>query len=314
MKKYFILAAAALALGACSNDEGSNVANDGTINLTTEMRGGTRATDQDIQATQIANGKSVLVKFTTTTAAASCDAWSLADSKTASYTANGSGNLSTTSPVKWPSTTVQSGTVSIFAWAPNTKITADPTATTTTFSVEADQSTDDNYIASDYLYGTAAAFNHDAIKNPVLVKFDHMLAKVNVNLFTTDPTINLLGATVEFGDESVLLLQGTIQNDGSIAKNTGGTKGKIKMISSLEAANTCSAIIIPQQIASGKRLFTITLADGTTIRKYDLTVAKDFAAKKVYTYNITINDSETIVLSEQINDWITGTNESIIAN
>lgn len=200
--------------------------------------------------------------------------------------------------------------VSIKAWAPfNTA----PTPGTTVFGVQADQSTDDNYIASDYLYGTAAAFNHTAITNPVLVKFDHMLAKVNVNLFTTDPTINLLGATVEFGDASVLLLQGTIQNDGSIAKKTDGTKGAIKMISSLEAANTCSAIIIPQQIASGKRLFTITLAGGTTVKKYDLAVAKDFAAKKVYTYNITINDSETIVLSEQINDWTTGTNESIIA-
>lgn len=309
MKKYFILAAVALALGACSNDEGSNVANDGTINLTTEMRGGTRATDQDIQATQIANGKSVWVEFT---AAGTTDFgnWGAAN-KTAIYVANGSGNLSTTTPVKWPETTfTSSSTVSIKAWAPfNTA----PTPGTTVFGVQADQSTDDNYIASDYLYGTAAAFNHTAITNPVLVKFDHMLAKVNVNLFTTDPTINLLGATVEFGDASVLLLQGTIQNDGSIAKKTDGTKGAIKMISSLEAANTCSAIIIPQQIASGKRLFTITLAGGTTVKKYDLAVAKDFAAKKVYTYNITINDSETIVLSEQINDWTTGTNESIIA-
>ena len=311
MKKYFILAAAALALGACSNDESGNVANNETINLTTGLRGSTRATDQDIQATQIANGKSVWVEFTVTeaTTAINESGWGGNTTKAVPYTANGSGNLSTTTPVKWPMTTsnLASEKVSIKAWAPFSATPAGP------FSVQADQSSDDNYIASDYLYGTAAAFNHTAITNPVLVKFDHMLAKVNVNLFTTDPTINLLGATVEFGDESVLLLEGTIQSDGSIEKNTLGTKGKIKMISSLEAANTCSAIIIPQQIASGKRLFTITLAGGTTVKKYDLAVTKDFAAKKVYTYNITINDSETIVLSEQINDWTTGTNESIIA-
>ena len=317
MKKDFILAAAALALGACSNDESGNVANNETINLTTEMRGGTRTTDQDIQATQIANGKSVWVEFTSSdtptealNTASPAGPWDASTKKaTVAYTANGSGNLSTTTPVKWPVDNSVTSSTKVSIKAP---FSAPPTPT---FSVQEDQSTDDNYIASDYLYGTVAAFNHAAIDNPVLVKFDHMLAKVNVNLFTTDPTnINLLGATVEFGDESVLLLQGTIQNDGSIAKNTGGTKGKIKMISSLEAANTCSAIIIPQQIASGKRLFTITLADGTTVKKYDLAVAKDFAAKKVYTYNITINASETIVLSEQINDWTTGTNESIIAN
>ena len=313
MKKYFILAAAALALGACSNDEGSNVANDGTINLTTEMRGGTRAIDQDIQATQIANGKSVWVKFTTTTSASSCDTWGSADSKTAPYTANGSGNLSTTSPVKWPSTTDQTGTVSIEAWAP---FSATPGAT---FSVQADQSTDDNYIASDYLYGTAAAFGHTAIANPVLVKFDHMLAKINVNLFTTKADIDLTGATVTFNGTQ---LTGAIQADGSVTTPSGGATN-ITMTSSLAKSGTdftCSAIIIPQTITASStlpvELFTITLAGGTTTKKYNLTVNKTYQAKNVYNYNITINDSETIVLSEQINPWITDSsnNESVIAN
>lgn len=324
MKKYFILAAAALALGACSNDEGSNVANDGTINLTTEMRGGTRALDQDIQATQIANGKSVLVKFTTTTAASSCLEWGSQDSKTASYTANGSGNLSTTSPVKWPSTTDLTGTVKIEAWAPNTKITAVPTATPTptTFSVEADQSSDDNYIASDYLYGTAADFDHDAITSPVLVKFDHMLAKINVNLFTTIDGFDLSGAKVVFKGSK---LTGEISTtDGTISNPSGAAD--ITMTSSIlptGSAYTCSAIIIPQTIAANTQIFEITLTtpttpgnDATKVKKYTLLTAKTYQAKNVYNYNITINDDETIVLSEQINEWTTSSsnNESVIAN
>lgn len=316
MKKYFILAAAALALGACSNDEGSNVANDGTINLTTEMRGGTRAIDQDIQATQIDNGQNVWVEFTVT-GAADYSIWG-ATTKTAIYTANGSGNLSTTTPVKWPEPApTSSSTVSIKAWAP---VSATATAAPTDFSVKEDQSTDDNYIASDYLYGTAADFDHDAITSPVLVKFDHMLAKINVNLFTTIDGFDLSGAKVVFKGSQI---SGTI-NDGSVTDPTGGAKD-ITMTSSTQPVGsnyTCSAIIIPQTIAANTQIFEITLTaptnpsnPATNVKKYTLLTAKTYKAKNVYNYNITINDSETIVLSEQINPWTTSSsnNESVIA-
>lgn len=312
MKKYFILAAAALALGACSNDESGNVANNETINLTTGLRGSTRTLDQDIQATQIANGKSVWVEFKTTATSPDEPGWSSATTKTAAYTANGSGNLSTTTPVKWPMTTAGTETVSIKAWAP---FSAAPGAT---FSVQADQSSDDNYIASDYLYGTAADFGHSAINNPVLVKFDHMLAKINVNLFTTDPAISLDNAKVEFLGSK---LNGDIQTDGSVTVSSTATATAITMTSSIVPTvtyYTCSAIIIPQTITATTlaptQIFKITLADAT-VKQYSLSVNKTYEAKKVYNYNITINASETIVLSEQINPWITdaSNNESVIA-
>ncbi len=236
--------------------------------------------------------------------------WSSATTKTAAYTANGSGNLSTTTPVKWPMTTAGTETVSIKAWAP---FSAAPGAT---FSVQADQSSDDNYIASDYLYGTAADFGHSAINNPVLVKFDHMLAKINVNLFTTDPAISLDNAKVEFLGSKIT---GDISaTDGTIS-NPSGSATAITMTSSIVPTGTyytCSAIIIPQTITNGTQIFRITLADATpTVKQYSLSVNKIYEAKKVYNYNITINASETIVLSEQINPWITdaSNNESVIA-
>lgn len=308
MKKYFILAAA-LAMASCSNDESGNVANNETINLTTGLRGSTRTLDQDIQATQIANGKSVWVEFKTTAISPDEPGWSSATTKTAAYTANGSGNLSTTTPVKWPMTTAGTETVSIKAWAP---FSAAPGAT---FSVQADQSSDDNYIASDYLYGTAADFGHSAINNPVLVKFDHMLAKINVNLFTTDPAISLDNAKVEFLGSKIT---GDISaTDGTIS-NPSGSATAITMTSSIVPTGTyytCSAIIIPQTITNGTQIFKITLADASS-KGYSLSVNKTYEAKKVYNYNITINASETIVLSEQINPWTTdaSNNESVIAN
>lgn len=318
MKKYFILAAAALAMASCSNDESGNVANNETINLTTGLRGSTRALDQDIQATQIANGKSVWVEFTSSdtptealNTASPAGPWDASTKKaTVAYTANGSGNLSTTTPVKWPvdNSVTSSTKVSIKAWAP---FSAPPT---TTFSVQADQSSDDNYIASDYLYGTAADFGHSAINNPVLVKFDHMLAKINVNLFTTDPAISLDNAKVEFLGSKI---KGDISaTDGTIS-NPSGPATAIMMTSSIVPTGTyytCSAIIIPQTITNGTQIFKITLADATE-KQYSLSVNKIYEAKKVYNYNITINASETIVLNEQINPWTTdaSNNESIIA-
>lgn len=329
MKKYFILAAAVLTLGACSNDEGNNVAvNNSEINLTSRVAG-TRTTDQDIQATQINNGQSVWVEFTTdatptqnadATTTAGDGKWNTGTKKaTAAYTANGSGDLTTSNPVKWPiNGTDATSTVSIKAWSPFSSTPG------TTFTVETDQTTEANYLASDYLYGTVAAFNKTAIASPVQIQFDHMLSKINVNISTTDPAKVLAGATVTFcpttpsGTASAadMKIDGSINTNGTVTAGT--TTGQVVMTSSLEAANTASAIIIPQTItvgtASSKQLFKIELVDGTTVCKYDLTTTKTFDPKKVYTYNITISDGETIILSEQINDWTPGTNESIIAN
>lgn len=320
MKKYFILAAAAIAMAACSNDEGASVANDGTIRITTDLgKAGTRTIDQTVQATQIANGGKVWVSLTTTgtpdqgndaSATAGDGKWHTTNKvASAVYTADGNGNLSTAAPTKWPLATPSTETVSIEAWAP---FTAAPTIGTGQFTVQADQSTEANYVASDYLYGSRAAFGNSVIASPVLVTFDHKLAKINVNVSNSDGS-SVTGAKVVFGP-STLDLDAQLKANGAVDAATGGSAtGAITMATALDANATASCIIIPQSLNANDDLFTITLGSDTYTCK--TTTARTFDPTKVYTFNLSLSDGTTIVLSEQINDWTpAGAAESVIAN
>ena len=327
MKKYFILAAA-IAMASCSNDEGASVANDGTIRLTTGVgKAGTRTIDQTVQATQIANGGKVWVEFTTSMTSpdqgktdGSTDShdgkWTTTASPnkaSALYTADGSGNLSSATPTKWPkdgATNADLETVAIEAWAP---FTAKPTIGNQ-FTVQADQSTEANYVASDYLYGTRAAFGYSAIASSVLVTFDHKLAKINVKVSNADGS-SVSGAKVVFGP-SGLDRDAELKANGAVDANGGTATGAITMATALDANATASCIIIPQTITasvgSPADLFKVTLGD----KSYTCTITADktFDPTKVYTFNLSLSDGKTIVLSEQINDWTSGGEaESVIA-
>lgn len=324
MKKYFILAAVALTMAACSNDEGANIANDGTIRITTDLgKAGTRTIDQTVQATQIANGGSVWVSFTTdmgtpdqgesASATAGDGKWttgSTPNTASAAYAADGSGNLSSTSPTKWPKngangTTTE--TVSIEAWAP---FSSAPTIDVTTIETKADQTTEANYTASDYLYGKRSSFAWATIASPVLVTFDHKLAKINVNVSNSDGS-SVTGAKVVFGPNT-LDREATLKANGVVDATGGSATGAITMATALDANATASCIIIPQTITAGQVLFTITL--GSTTYTCTATAAKTYDPTKVYTYNLSLSDGTTIVLSEQINDWTDAGTESVIAN
>lgn len=315
MKKYLILAAAAITMASCSNDEGASVANDGTIRLTTDVsKAGTRTIDQTIQATQIVNGGKVFAEFSTSESTSSVDGWTGTPLKaTGAYTADGNGNLSGAT-VKWPKTygtsdPVGTETVSVEAWYP---FTAKPNLGSATHAVEADQSTEANYAASDYLHGaSSSAFTYDKISSPILVTFQHMLSKINVKVTKSDGS-SLVGAKVVFGPED-MILKGTIGSTSAVTAVTtpaAGDKGQVTM-ATLDATGTASCIIIPQTLASTKTLITITDADGSY--SYTLAAAKTFAATKAYTYNVTIAEAGVIILSEQITDWTYEDAESVIA-
>lgn len=313
-----MFAAVAMAMAACSsNDEGPAVAQNDTIELTTGVAR-TRATSQLIQSTQIENGQNVWVEATssvlpTQNTGTGSGQWSTTGpTYTAScvYVGNGIGNLSSASPIKWPiNSSTGAETVDLKAWAP---FSAAVTPGTTTFQVQADQTTEAAYLASDYLYAEKAGIVRADIASPVPLTFNHMLSKINVNLFTIDPaTAPIDGSTVTFGP-TTLERQAIINANGTVTKN--GVTGAVTLTTSLEAAHTCSAIIIPQALSAGAQLFEITLVGVTPSKKYNLLVNKSYDPKKEYTYNITISDGETIVLSEQITDWVEGGPESVIAN
>ena len=323
-----MFAAVATLMASCSSDDGPNVKNT-TIQLRSGVEGAvTRTLNQDLQSTQVANGQKVWVEFTSSVTPTDPDAigatdglWSTTTAKaTAVYTADGAGALSTTTMTKWPVKPASTETVDIKAWAP---FAAAPSGTQ---SIKTDQSSEDDYKASDYLYGSRTGIVNGDISSPILNTFKHMLAKIVINVSSTVPNVDVQGSTVTFGNPAAanIVKDYTISNtDGSITPNITN-KASIKVTGNLGADGKCACIIVPQTVSG--MLFSINVPDptdqlGTTAaaktKTYSLPLptTKAYDAGKVYTYNVAIRtDATLIVLNETITNWDAQTPEGVIAN
>lgn len=143
------MAAAALVLAACNSEETDTWAGEIRLSSGVETQQVTRSIATGLQGNQIANDVHVgffinenVEKDATTTYTQNLD-----------YTANGSGGFSGTA-VYFP----QSGNgVNIYAYAPRKDDSQDDSKLalngTYAFSIQTDQSTDANYLASDLLWG-----------------------------------------------------------------------------------------------------------------------------------------------------------------
>ena len=312
MKKYLMFAAVAIAMAACSSDDGPSV-KDATIRLQSGVEGGvTRALNQDLQSTQISNGQKVWVEFTTTAATpdqgtgTNAGEWN-AQKATAVYTADGAGALSTTTMTKWPMVTPAAETVDIKAWAP---FDAAP-STTTTYSIETDQTSDDNYKKSDYLYGVRTGIVNSNISSPILITFAHQMAKIIVNVSSTIPTVNVQNATVVMGNANIKKSY-KINANGSVAAEATPL-AEIKLAdSNLGSDGKCACIIVPQTVSG--QLFQVTVGANSYTYSLPAPTTKSYDAGKVYTYNVALRtDNTLIVLNETITNWDAQTPEGVIA-
>lgn len=316
MRKYFMFVAFAITMAACSSDDGPAVS-DATIHLRTDVVNGggskTRALNQDLQSTQIAYGQKVWVEFTTSMASpnqgdgTTAGLWN-GQKATAVYTADGAGALSTTTMTKWPDvSSTSTETVDIKAWAP---FDAAP-STSTVYSIKTDQSSDADYKASDYLYGERTGITKSDIASPILITFNHMMAKIIVNVSSTIPTVNVQNAKVVMGSSNFKTSY-MIAANGSVDPQSSPL-GDIKLTENLGSDGRCACIIVPQTVSG--QLFQVTV--GSTPYTYSLPdpTTKSFDAGKVYTYNVALRtDAELIVLNETITNWDSQTPEGVIAN
>ena len=294
---FGLLAAVAMTsvFTSCSNDEveSMNSASQPKQLTLTSNVSLTRSTSQSLQTTQIASGVKVgaYVTATSTTTPTSTG-------NNVQLTADGNGNFSG-GTMTWPS----SGNVDIYAYAPysSTASLSDGYA----FSVQADQSTDANYLASDLLYASATNQAQTASGN-VAMTFAHKLTRVNINITNNNSELNLGGATVKV--MNTLPTTSLALTNGTIAA-ASGTATEIKAATfSSTAELTASAVIVPQSLSSGTTFVQIEPVSGTTlIAKLASNVT--FAAGKSYTYTVTINSTETVLTlsSASITDWDSNT-------
>ena len=286
MKKYFILAAAAITLVACNQKEMENgsVQELKSINLTASINSSvdaTRASSTDaLQNTAFVADKTIFVEVYETGEATTYT--------TGEYTTAAEGAL--TGNLYYPS---NNNHVDICAYYPNTISSA-----STEFTVSNDQSSEENYQASDLMFATkltdkASGSTHD-------LTFNHALTKIVVNIeyaanmittgLTTTPTITdvKLNSTVRTASLTI----------------SAGKKAEVD-VSDIDIMGTGfdnTGIIVPQTVAADIPFVTLTYNSATYI--YKLPSAMNFLAGKVYTYTLTLSARGLELSAISIHDWI----------
>lgn len=284
MKKYFILAAAVLAMTACSNDESVNIVqNDNAIKLTASVAGAsnTRA-GVDVQSTAFATGEEVNVECTPSGGTLASAVY------TADAVDNGINTLTLKvgeTPLRWPA----SGTVNIDAYYPSSVATS-----VNSFSVQENQSTDANYMASDLMYATNIP-SQTKQSTRVGLTFNHALTKIIVNLTAGDGMSNtdIAGCTIKLSAMKTV----------DITKGIAGTSTSNSATITMGTGANTAAIIVPQTIAASTNFITITTSGNHSISYAIPAGGKTFAAGSVYTYNLTVAISGITLQSTTITSW-----------
>lgn len=290
MKYVLFIAAAALALAACTGDENLN---DGpvAIRLSSSLEVQTRAAS-GIQGSAFDEGESVDIFITEAVEADESATTTYPQPLTYTTGTNGTMTPPTGGQPYFPTS---GNGVNIYAYYPSGAVT-DMGASGVAFTVKTDQSTDAAYKASDLMFGTAA--------NPVSrqssaipVTFRHLLSKITVNLTSGDGNPSLDGATVSL--MNVRLDAQLTPSDGTVAEGTGTQDESVTVTTGTGG----SAIIPVQTVASGKQFIRVQLQTGGKLY-YTLPQNATFQGGKVYTYNIKVNLTDLEVTSS-ITDWTT---------
>lgn len=299
MKNYILFAAAALMLGACSNDENlDNLNGPVELRLTSGLEVQTRATHN--LDTQLKNGEEVHVWVDDATT----DKELYADN---TLTAGDGGALTGGTTMYFPET---GNGVDIYAIHGN--FGADFTdfwSAGQTHTVAQDQkSSGDGYAKSDLVY--AKHTNVARTKQAVNLEFRHLLSKIEVVLVQGEgkpviEKVEILNTKLDAKftpsktDDFTLTASGesnpiVIDTDLTTKTDAAGTDESKKKLN--------EAIIVPQDLTNGTPFIRVTTAEGGELI-YRLPENKTFDSAKKYRFTVTANLTELKVVSAEITDW-----------
>lgn len=305
------MAAVALAMTGCSNDENEEVDNwNGEIRLSSGVAVQTRA---NTQAEQIQKDETVYawVDKAATVAESYINAWTL--------TAQGNGSF-TGSSQYYPT---DDSSLDFYAMHGNfvsstfTENETEFPASYVIHSVAEDQSGAD-YTKSDLLYAVTKGVTRSS--NAVELPFYHMLTKVEVALKSGDGKPNLEGATVtiegtklkaEFTPSKDVAMDDQSARENMITIPSDDNEVAPVKIRTVATDNLDTnteygeAVLLPKQtIVENVTFIKVALQDGATFSyKISDTDGLTLESGKKYTYKITVNQSGLSVSSE-IKDWI----------
>ncbi len=304
MKKYFVFAAAVIALAACSSEEENVQTWNGEIRLSAVNVIQTRAA-QGIQSTAFDEGEKIDV-FINEDGESSSGGYE----QPVVYKSGTGGVLTTDETQYYP----QSNGVNIFAVYPSGVAGTNVNATNVAFAVESDQSEEDAYKASDLMVGAPANNPVYKTSGTVQLTFKHCLSKININISAGDgiDPVDLQGATVTILNTTTggtfIVKTGAVTANGAQAAATPITAGTLEVREDT-GVQGISAIVFPQTVSAGSQFISIKYGGDqqtpATELIYTLPQAADvdFAAGYSYTFNITAKKSGLTLDGSNITNW-----------
>lgn len=300
MKKNMIFAAiAALALTACSNDDEIKVGGDNAILLTSSLNVAETRAATDIQTSAFDAGETVDVYITENNGGNNPTTYP----QPIEYSTAAGGALTVGTQYYYPTS---GNGVNIYALYP-TKTKAGEL-----FTIKEDQSADDNYKASDLMYGKPATNNPvSPSANAEDIRFSHLLSKVTINLKPGANVTSLDGAEVKLlGVKPSTTL--TASKDGCSIGAASGDATLITVMTATETVTSGSAIIVPQTLPE---MFLQVTLDGATLTGKLASGAPELTAGYAYTYDITVNmRGGALEIEGSITPWDDGGTDSGTVN
>lgn len=286
-----------LAFTSCSQEANeNNKVNDNRKIVLTSMLGTTRTLNQNIQASQLANGNTVGVFI--------IDEGNEALSDNTKITADGDGGFIYSRDLYWP----VEGKASIYTYGPYQDDWAGELGDDVEFTVEKDQSTDEGYLKSDLVFGLPKAGNPlEQTSASVPLAFSHKLAKVNITV-TNGTETSLADAVVILKDMPTTVTMNT--KTGELGKTSGTDTIRVATFAGTATSYKCSAIVVPQKLTYGSQVVKVSLKNGKTMTATTRT-DMELQSGKTYNFNInvTVGGAELNVSASSLTNWDSNTSD-----
>ena len=295
MKTNITILVASLLFCACSSDNEGQQEDLVPITLTATMIVdcplATRTTSTDLQSSQFASGQTFSAYFTSS---------SVVPQSTV-FTADGSGGAT---PASQPYFKLSGTTTDVRAYYPSTV-----TESTTSFVVEADQTSDAGYRNSDLMYASATISKVYPVSTGELA-FAHKMAKVRVQTVNNGSSVKTI--TLKSVKRQVPFTAST----GALGVATASGSTDVTMFDHASQTSDidCVALIPPQTMTSGTTLIEVTtVLHSSSPLTYQLPATISFASGMQYIFTVNVHE-ESLIVSCNVTAWGTGNTASTAVN